>query len=152
MVDLFVGRSKELHELKQIQERESANLVIVQGRRRIGKSRLIEEFAKGQKFYSFIGIAPTKDTTAQMQMDEFARQLSEQFSLPKFTMHDWGDLFTLLYTKVTKNRVVILFDEIAWMGSLDPTFLGKLKNAWDTQFKKNSKLMLVLCGSVSLFI
>ncbi|OGT48070.1 MAG: ATPase [Gammaproteobacteria bacterium RIFCSPHIGHO2_12_FULL_38_11] len=152
MSESFVGRSKELRELKQIQERESANLVVVQGRRRIGKSRLIEEFAKDQKFYCFIGTAPTKKTTAQMQMDEFARQLCEQFSLPKFAMQDWGDLLTMLYKQVSKNRVVILFDEISWMGSLDATFLGKLKNAWDTQFKKNPKLMLVLCGSVSSWI
>ena len=152
MDKLFIGRDTELHELKKIQERQSANLVVIQGRRRIGKSRLIEEFAKHQKFYSFIGIAPTKDTTKEMQLEEFARQLSEQFSLPKFTMDDWGDLFTMLYKQVTTGRVIILFDEISWMGSLDSTFLGKLKTAWDTQFKKNSKLMLVLCGSVSSWI
>jgi hypothetical protein len=38
------------------------------------------------------------------------------------------------------------------MGSLDPTFLGKLKNAWDLQFSNNSKLILILCGSVSSWI
>jgi len=152
MGEFFVGRKAELRELKQIQQRQSASLVVVQGRRRIGKSRLIEEFAKQQKFYCFTGLAPTEDTTRQMQLDEFARQLSEQFSLPKFLMEDWGDLFTMLYKQVAKNRVVILLDEISWMGSLDPTFLAKLKNAWDTQFKKNSKLMLVLCGSVSSWI
>jgi hypothetical protein len=38
------------------------------------------------------------------------------------------------------------------MGSLDSGFLGKLKTAWDTQFKKNPELMLVLCGSVSSWI
>jgi AAA+ ATPase superfamily predicted ATPase len=149
---LFVGRESELQELADLQDKNSANLVIVQGRRRVGKSTLIEEFAKNQKFYSIAGIAPTQETTAQMQRDEFARQLSEQLNIPKFSMDDWGNLFTLLARNTEKGKVVILFDEISWMGSLDPTFLGKLKNAWDTQFKKNIKLILVLCGSVSAWI
>ncbi len=148
----FVGREAEIKELKELQENNIANLVIIQGRRRIGKSRLIEEFAKGQKFYCMVGIFPSKDTTAQMQRDEFARQLSEQLGIPKFSMDDWGNLFTLLAQYTLKGRVVILFDEISWMGSLDPSFLGKLKNAWDLQFKKNPNLILVLCGSVSSWI
>lgn len=152
MGDLFVGREVEIQELANLQGKNIASLVIVQGRRRIGKSRLIEEFAKNQKFFSIAGLAPTKETTAQMQRDEFARQLSEQLDIPKFSMNDWGDLFTFLAKNTEKGRVVILFDEISWMGSLDATFLGKLKNAWDTQFKKNPKLMLVLCGSVSAWI
>lgn len=152
MNDLFIGREPEIKELKQLQKKNAASMVIIQGRRRIGKSRLIEEFAKDQNFYSFAGLAPSKETTAQMQRDEFARQFSEQLSLPKFIMQDWGDLFTLLAKYTAKGKIVILLDEISWMGSLDPTFLGKLKNAWDTQFKKNSKLMLVLCGSVSSWI
>lgn len=148
----FVGREAEIQELKELQQRNIASLVIVQGRRRIGKSRLIEEFSKDQKFYCMVGVAPTKETTAQMQRDEFARQLAEQLDLPKFSMSDWGDLFTFLAKYTAKSKVVILLDEISWMGSLDTTFLGKLKNAWDTQFKKNPKLMLVLCGSVSSWI
>ena len=148
----FVGRNAEIQELTDLQHKNSANLVVVQGRRRVGKSRLIEEFAKKQKFYSIAGIAPTKETKAQMQREEFARQLSEQLQIPKFNMDDWGDLFTFLAKNTEKGKVVILLDEISWMGSLDSTFLGKLKNAWDTQFKKNPKLMLVLCGSVSSWI
>jgi hypothetical protein len=65
---------------------------------------------------------------------------------------DWGDLFTLLAKQTSEGRVVILFDEISWMGSKDPTFLGKLKNAWDLQFSKNNKLLLIICGSVSSWI
>ncbi|MCW5588534.1 MAG: AAA family ATPase [Legionellales bacterium] len=152
MDSIFIGRQAELKDLQQLNRRKVANLVIIQGRRRIGKSRLIAEFAKGQTFYCFTGMAPSPDTTPQMQLDEFARQYAEQFHLPRFLMNDWGDLFTLLYKSVANDKVVILFDEISWMGSLDPTFLAKLKNAWDTQFKKNPKLMLVLCGSVSSWI
>lgn len=48
--------------------------------------------------------------------------------------------------------MIVLLDEISWMGSRDPAFPGKLKTAWDTQFKKNDKLILVLCGSASTWI
>ncbi len=99
----FVGREAEIQELSDLQHKNAASLVVVQGRRRIGKSRLIEEFAKNQKFYSIAGIAPTKETTPQMQRDEFARQLSEQLDTPKFSMNDWGDLFTFLAKNTEKG-------------------------------------------------
>jgi len=94
----------------------------------------------------------TKKTTAQSQREEFARQLKEHFSLPGLKADDWGDLFTILSTQVSQNKFVLLFDEISWMGSLDPDFLGKLKTAWDVHFSQNPHLILILCGSVSAWI
>ena len=148
----FIGRSQELKELHNLTQVHAANLVILQGRRRIGKSRLIEEFAKHKVFYQFSGLPPTDATTLQSQLDEFARQLHLQTGLPEIQADDWSKLFQLLAMKTTHSEVIILFDEISWMGSKDSDFLGKLKNAWDLHFKKNSKLMLILCGSVSLWI
>jgi AAA+ ATPase superfamily predicted ATPase len=148
----FIGRSNEINELKRLDKRELADFVIIQGRRRVGKSRLVKEFAKGRRFISLTGIAPTPETTAQMQRDEFARQLAEQLKLPKLNLDDWGDLFSWLARETKMGRVIILLDEISWMGSKDETFLGKLKTAWDTQFKENNKLTLFLCGSVSSWI
>lgn len=148
----FIGRKQELSSLQQLLLKKSASLVIVKGRRRIGKSRLIEEFAKKLKFYSFAGLAPTEKKTAQSERDEFARQLSEQTGLPEIKADDWSKLFLLLAEKTKRGRVILFFDKISWMGSEDPDFLGKLKNAWDKQFKKNPELILILCGSVSAWI
>lgn len=148
----FIGRINELKELNGLLQKQTASLVILQGRRRIGKSRLIEEFAKGKTFYVFSGIPPTAETTKQSQLDEFARQLHIQTGLPEIKADDWSKLFLLLVEKVKQGRVIILFDEISWMGSKDSDFLGKLKNSWDLHFKKNPKLILVLCGSVSSWI
>ena len=54
---------------------------------------------------------------------------------------------------VIKNeRTVILLDEISWMATRDKDFAGQLKIVWDTEFKHHSKLVLVLCGSVSSWI
>jgi len=50
---------------------------------------------------------------------------------------DWADLFKLLADRTKTGRVIILFDEISLMGSCDPDFLGKIKNAWDLHFKQN---------------
>ncbi len=152
MVFPFIGRKRELAALSKLLEKGIANLVVVQGRRRIGKSRLIEEFAKDHTFYQFSGVPPTKKTTHESQLKDFASQLSKQTGLPEINARDWNDLFVSLYEKTKSGRVIILFDEISWMGSKDPDFLGKLKNAWDIYFKKNPKLILILCGSVSSWI
>ena len=150
--DTFVGREKELEQLKNLKKKRSASLVVVRGRRRVGKSRLVEEFAKGKTFFSFAGLAPTENTTKQDQRDVFAEQLGAQIGLQGITATDWATLFSLLAKQTSQGNVIILFDEISWMGSEDPTFVGKLKNAWDREFKKNPNLMLVLCGSVSTWI
>jgi AAA+ ATPase superfamily predicted ATPase len=148
----FVGRENELKSLNGLLEKKTASLVVIRGRRRIGKSRLITEFAKNIKFFSFAGLPPKKNVTAQIQRDEFAKQLSIQSEVPDIKATDWTDLFFLLSKEVKFGRIVILLDEISWMGSKDENFLGKLKNAWELHFKKNPKLILILCGSVSSWI
>jgi uncharacterized protein len=148
----FLGRQEELTQLKKLFRKPSASLVVIQGRRRVGKSRLIEEFAQGHLFYRFSGIPPTKLTTIQSELNEFSKQLSIQTGLPEIIADDWTKLFILLAEKIKKNRIIILLDEISWMGSKDPDFLGKLKNAWDIHFKTNPELILICCGSVSVWI
>lgn len=150
----FIGRKKELENLGFFLKKESASLIVVKGRRRIGKSRLIEEFARKNKisFYEFVGLAPTNRTTAQQQRNEFARKINEYFSLPGLKGDDWGDLFTVLSNQTKQQKVIVLLDEISWMADKDANFLGKLKNVWDTQFKLNDKFILILCGSASLWI
>ena len=134
--DQFIGRKEELERLSSLFNKKSANLVVVRGRRRIGKSRLIEEFARGKRFFSFAGIPPTDETKAQDQRDVFAEQLGKQIGLQGIIADDWSTLFSLLARHTKEGRVIILLDEISWMGSKDPLFLGKLKNAWDLEFKK----------------
>ncbi len=151
-MDKFIGRKYELERLNLLLEQRSASMVVVNGRRRIGKSRLITQFAKAFKFYKFSGLAPRKGMTAQEQRNEFMRQFANQFDLPIAGIIDWGQLFTLLAKQTLSGRVVILLDEISWMAIGDPDFLGKLKIVWDETFRKNSKLILFLCGSVSSWI
>jgi hypothetical protein len=148
----FIGRKAELQRLEDLLKKKTASLVVIKGRRRIGKSRLAEEFARGKQFLQFSGLPPVVGVTDQDQRDEFSRMLSQQTGLPEIKTDDWGKLFALLGEKIQSGRVIVLLDEISWMGQNDPHFLAKLKNAWDLSFKKNDQLILILCGSVSAWI
>lgn len=156
MTGIFIGRERELKQLKDLFHHKIAQFVVIKGRRRIGKSRLVQEFArhapKDTNFISLSGLPPTPDMTAQRQRDEFARQMGRIFQIPTPYSNDWGDLFWHLSHNTKTGRTIILLDEISWMGMKDPTFLGKLKNAWDLDFKNNNELILILCGSVSSWI
>jgi len=149
---VFIGRKEELSELHRQFKKNIASLIVIKGRRRIGKSRLVEEFAKNYLFYEFSGLVPTEKTTKQTQINDFSIQLGLAFNIPSPSVDDWNNLFLLLAKHTQKGRVVILLDEISWMGSEDPDFLGKLKNAWDLHFKKNPRLLLIICGSSSAWI
>ncbi len=151
-MSIFIGRDDELKFLNDLFKKKNASLIVIRGRRRIGKSRLVEEFAKEYKFYRFSGIPPTSGTTAQSQRDEFSSQLGSIIGISGVKSNDWNTLFFLLNKETQQGKVVLLLDEISWMGSKDPNFLGKLKNAWDIYFKNNDKLIMILCGSASFWI
>ncbi|MHB1946722.1 MAG: AAA family ATPase [Gammaproteobacteria bacterium] len=148
----FIGRDKSLKKLRELLNRRTSSLVVVKGRRRIGKSRLVEEFAKDCRFLEFAGIAPVEGVTEQTQRDVFASRLGHYLGFPSIKSNDWSDLFQMLADRVKTGRVIILLDEISWMAMNDETFLGKLKNIWDMELKKNSELILVLCSSVSVWV
>lgn len=148
----FIGRKEEIGKLKGLLKKKSASFVVVRGRRRIGKSRLIEEFGKSMRTLYFSGIPPTPETNDQSQRDEFATQMSLNVGMPFIKSQNWNELFWHLSQQTKIGRVLLVLDEISWIGSADADFLGKLKNAWDLHFSKNSTLILIVCGSVSNWI
>lgn len=147
----FIGREAEMARLKGLLSTRSANLIVVRGRRRIGKSRLLAEFGKEIKSYFFSGNPPAPKTTAASQRVVFVKQL-ERNGIPGVQSDDWGNIFWHLSKHTQKGRVLIVFDEISWMGGKDPEFLGHLKTAWDMYFSKNPHLIVALCGSISSWI
>lgn len=148
----FVGRNNELRRLEDLSKSDRACLVVIKGRRRIGKSRLAEEFGKDKVFLPFSGLAPVKGVTAQDQRDAFAHQLATLFNLPLITFTDWSDGFAYLSKRLKEKSTVILLDEISWMGLKDPTFVSKLKVWWDLVLQNHPSIMLILCGSISTWI
>ena len=151
----FVGREYELDVLQRLVGKQVASLVVVTGRRRIGKSRLIEEFAERNRSYrrAFVAaLAPQPGITPDLQRKAFAEQMQRELGLPPVQHADWLDLFAHLARATERSKWIVLLDEISWMGKGDPEFLPKLKIAWDRYFKRNPKLILVLCGSVSSWL
>ena len=78
-----------MERLEGLLKKRSASLIVVRGRRRIGKSRLLSEFGKEMKSFFFTGTPPSRKTTAQLQRDEFVRQLSRA-GVPGVQPDDWG--------------------------------------------------------------
>lgn len=149
----FIGREWELSKLREFLNKKSASLLVVRGRRRVGKSRLLKEFGKEMKSFFFSGLPPDskKKSTHLSQKKEFSNQLQQQ-GIFGVDFSDWSHLFWHLAQATKEGRVLLVLDEISWMGSKDSEFLGKLKNAWDLHFSNNPQLILVLCGSISSWI
>lgn len=148
----FIGREQELSQLQVFAQRKIAGLAVVCGRRRIGKSTLIEHFAKGKNLYEFYGLAPRPGITNKDQLRHFAELLGIRFGIPTVTFNNWNEALSMLATLTANGPAIILLDEISWMAGSDKDFAGKLKGIWDTKFKKNNELILILCGSVTAWI
>lgn len=148
----FFGRERELSILNELHRSRVASLVVIKGRRRIGKTRLIEEFGKSLRVLSFVGLPPEEKISAAQQRIHFANELERQVSARETRTDDWDNLFEALSLHVSTGKVLITLDEINWMGSKDPTFLAKLKTVWDTKLSKNPDLILILSGSMSAWI
>ena len=151
-MSIFVGREKELKLIKQMLQQEGAKILVVNGRRRIGKSTLIEHAAADVKFFKFSGLAPREKLTAQDQIDNFFRWMTQNTGKKYKSCDDWTEALQKLSKALPKEKkTLILFDEISWMGIGDKDFVGKLKVWWDFDLSKRN-VLLVFCGSVSTWI
>ena len=151
----FFGRDAELAEMEGLWGKRVASLVTCRGRRRIGKSTLVEEFARrsGARFIKLEGLRPKRGMCEGDQLAFFASKLSAQTGCDTTPPADWYSAFVRLDRELRgKGRKVVLLDEISWMAQFSRTFPEVLKNAWDDLFKKHANLVLVLCGSVSSWI
>ena len=156
VVAQYIGRKKFLQQLTNLEQKPKASIVVIKGRRRVGKSRLVEEFAKNKIYIPFTGMAPVAHLTSQDQINNFAQQLCVNFKLANHTFANWADAFNSLGIQLqllkTSKSIVVLFDEISWMAHNSHDFLSQLKAWWDLQHSKIPQLILLLCGSVSVWI
>ena len=151
----FFGREEYLDKLGALWRKRASSLVVVSGRRRIGKSTLVEEFARrsGCTFIEIAGLPPEKKITNARQLENFCERLAHATGLPEPKADYWAKAFDALASAVRScERTIVVLDEISWMGRYDPAFAGFLKNAWDMQLSKKSRLILVVAGSVSAWI
>ena len=151
---MFYGREDDLGALDRLWRKPVSSLVTCRGRRRIGKSTLIEEFARRShaRFLELEGLPPQPHQTNGDQLNHFAEQLREQSAWRGPCPESWYEAMLALSSVIGEERTVVLLDEISWMGAHDDSFPGILKTAWDRHFKKHQHLVFVLCGSVSTWI
>lgn len=147
---MFIGREQELQQLTELKTKKNSSLIVLNGRRRIGKSTLVQEFGKGfRRFYQFQGLAPRPNLNEESQLKNFSEQFSQTFALPQITFTNWTEAFAHLARQIKNEPTLLFLDELSWMAGKNLDFAGKLKIAWDTHFKNKPKLIIALCGSVS---
>lgn len=152
---MFYGREDLIARLEGLFRKRTASLVTCRGRRRIGKSTLIETFAEraGARFLKIEGVKPGPKIDNAKELENFAVKLAAQTHCDSSVPDNWLNAFLRLDDQIRDDgRTVVLLDEISWMAHYDPLFAGMLKGAWDDRFKKHPNLVFVLCGSVSTWI
>jgi len=146
---MFIGRELEIKRLLELKKTQKAELAIIYGRRRVGKSTLLETIAteKGSLYFEAI-----KGLSKQKQITHFIKQLNEQTKKKYKNCTTWEDAFDLLTPSIAKGHHFIIFDEFSWMASEKKQLVSLLKYYWDRKWKKNPGLKLVLCGSIANFM
>lgn len=146
---MFYGRIHELGIIRQAIESSRAELGIVYGRRRIGKSTLLKEAGNGFPGLYFEGL---QGVSQKKQLDHFAAQLSKQTGTPQYKLIDWTGAFDALSYHITNKKSFVVFDEFPWMANGRTELISLLKYYWDNRWKINPALTLIVCGSVANFM
>ncbi len=148
----FLGRDYEFDYLGEITKRKEASILVVYGRRRVGKTELLEQYFYKRNILKFEGIE------GQSQSKQIANAL-EQLSIytedpnhAKLKFKTWTEFFRLLSRLCKKGKWTIYFEEIQWLASYKTKFIAELKYLWDNEFRHNKELILILCGSSPSFI
>lgn len=151
---MFVGRKEELRELENLYKNKTSKLVVLYGRRRIGKSSLIEQFSVGKPFLHFEGLEGEETST---QIKSFTNDLLRQINDPilkSVHFRNWLEVFDYLsnyFKKNNKHKIILFFDEFQWLAAGQGALISLLKKYWDQHWKK-SNVVLILCGSISSYM
>ncbi len=141
---MFVNRTRELQFLENRFASDEAELIVLYGRRRVGKTELLRTFCEGKPHVFFVADLGTEEG----QLAEFTRQIGE------FTVGDpnllapfasWKAAFNFL-TSQTQERLVVVLDEFTYLIDVNDALPSTFQKLWDTQLQ-GTRLMLILCGS-----
>jgi len=135
----FVDREAELTRLQELYESDSAELAVVWGRRRIGKTRLMTESIRN---YADAVYYQATETTAKSQLDAFVADASETYPDIDRLQRDWE---TLLEYLIEEDAIIIL-DEFPYIADADEQLPSLIQRLWDHGVA-DSRATLVLTGS-----
>jgi len=142
---MFVNRNAELDQLARLYQSRRAELFVLYGRRRIGKTELLRVFCKDKPNVYFIATLGSDNE----QLAAFSQQIWA-FTHPEipegFTFPSWEAAFRTLADLPAQPRPVVVLDEFTYLVSGNKAIPSILQKVWDERLK-NTQVMLVLCGS-----
>jgi len=152
----FIGRRHELGLLTREYEKKGASLIVLYGRRRVGKTRMVTEFYKDKSLWHFDGLEVGGKA---VQIRNFMNQLSTHTDNDIYKSvgcSSWLDALKLLDKVVSESKEgykrTIFFDEFQYMAARQEELVAALKWAWDNLWQDKEGFTMVLCGSVASFM
>jgi len=159
----MIGRKKELKLLNSLCEEEKSKLVVIHGRRRIGKTYLVDYMFQSHRkdclFFKFTGSA---NQDSNVQRDYFVEAIYDWFKVePTKPIYKWHEAFIFLkrtleaqlQIKTDTKKIIIFIDEVAWIDRHNKAgFLSAFGHFYNTYIEKNSNLLVILCGSNASWI
>lgn len=140
---MFIDREKELAFLEQKWKESKPQMIILWGKRRIGKTELVKQFIKPRSHIYFLA----ESTHEKEQLRRFSSSVGEFFKEPLLMTRgfdSWEEGFR--YLKEKKSRFVLVIDEFPYLIQSNPAIPSLFQRAWD-EYLTQSKIYLILLGS-----
>lgn len=145
---MFLGREKELEALERMYAKDSFQMAVVYGRRRIGKTSLLNEFVKNKKALYL----PAEEVNDSLNLKKFSEKLGHMLDIKNFpTVNDWNDFFSIIKEKFAQENLVLVIDEYPYAASANKSLNSILQHVIDYKFK-STNIFLILCGSSMSFM
>lgn len=149
-MDKLIGRNRECSELERCLNSDRSELVIVYGRRRIGKTFLIEEYFHQQFDFKYVG-AHGMNTRRQLNNSRNVLSDYSQVKYPQFKT--WDEAFDALKKYLSSlpsdRKKVVFIDEMPWMDARRSIFVSALENFWNGWAMSQRNIMLIATGSAT---
>lgn len=155
----MIGRKQEVDELNRIYNRNKAELVAIYGRRRVGKTYLVDETFEGRITFRHAGLSPADEDSKgllKLQLEHFYNSLDihgmEKCDKPTSWLEAFLLLEKFLQAKDDGNRQVVFLDELPWLDTPKSGFIRAFEAFWNTWGCHRKNLMVIVCGSANSWI
>ena len=142
----FVDREQEMNTLQREYERNGSSLVVLYGRRRVGKTTLISEFIKDKKALFFLASEESESQNRLAFQEKTAEFLGSDL-LRNVEVKSWDVLFKAIMDAPFDSKPVIVLDEFQYLGKANPAFPSIFQRIWE-EILKDKDVMVILCGSL----
>ena len=142
----FVDREQEMNTLQREYERNGSSLIVLYGRRRVGKTTLISEFIKDKKALFFLASEESESQNRLAFQEKTAEFLGSDL-LRNVEVKSWDVLFKAIMDTPFDTKPVIVLDEFQYLGKANPAFPSIFQRIWEEILKERS-VMVILCGSL----